>query len=313
MIDELIGCKNLLEEWYFKTEEKEIAVITLPYKGLDFFYDLFLKLKDKKILIISGEDKETGSVFEFIEKNNIKEDNIKVFDYKNSLDLKENFDLIILDDINSFPIHNNDDMVRLTQYIKIFTKKMILYSFENYTEFKNVIELPLNKDRGYLTEPRLLLSSLNIRNSLANTIYDYIDFFFNTRRNVIVYVNDDSIIESIYTHIRKINPRILNSIYILDRISREDFKDIAYSEFKASLFITKKMEDFKDIKTNFEFIVTEAFLEKYDYRQFFYICLRSNLYKNNQGEVLLVSKKETKDMKKCKELTFSLNKKIWES
>lgn len=336
--------KLKIKDFLFNSTSKYLSIITVPYKGAEVFRESLEEVKTRKIesrvLIITSEDERTGYFQSLLKDLNINykqleqpnpKDEINIIDEINDILSKENtilmgfeetrnldilmddyFDFVIYDDINSFPTHEKEDIKNLSKILARISKKVIIYSFEKIIESENEIVYPIKFESGFNTQPRFVLSNANVRKDISNTIYDYIDYFFKNRFKVIIYVPDDDVINGMVSSIKRINPLIINSLYNFDESSPNQMKEILSQDSRSAILFSKKMRDYKEFDVNFQFIVSEAFRKEYNYRQFVFLCARTNMKPDKTGEVLLVSPKITQDMKNCKNITMEFNKFYWD-
>ena len=313
--------------FYKERSEKSLQVVTIPYRGFEIFKNLIRQVHTRdRVLIITDEDEETGYLQKLLRDENINysylEDisNLDVsgliicnFDLAKVISERDNtFDLIIFDDINSFPKHNLEQINEISQKLEKVCRKYILYSFEEVLKDRRVLYYPVNKLGGYITQPRFVLSNLNMRNDISNSVYDYIEYFYVNKFKVIIYVTDESVINGMVTAIKRINPRIVNNLYRLENNLTYEIRDLLNQEERAVIIFADKMRDYKEFGTDFQFIVAEAFHETYNYRQFVFLCARNNIEGKKNGEVLLVAPKVTEHMERAKKITMGFNKFLYD-
>lgn len=320
----IVGLENLSKElinWYENSTIKAINVVSVPYRGMEPLEGLLDKIAGRvRILYISGEPVADDSIEEFLLDRGIDyvtqedgEAQTVILDFDDAFRIQDSYDLIIYDDLNTFPTHRKSEMQELLNHLYYKAEHIIAYSIERV--FRNVInlEIPLKMDRSFVTEPRFIDTKVDIRSSIPNSIYDYINFFFSDSRHVMIFVPDTPTMIGMEKYLTRINPELKNHMHDITGSSELDVSLLLESSPFSKILFTEKMSDYRSVPVNFEFIVSNSDIARYDYRQFVFLCLRSGLYDDLNGEVILVSKTMTFDMDRAKVLTRDYNRVIWEN
>lgn len=319
----IVGLENISRElisWYENSPSKAINIVSVPYQGFAPLQGLLARIAGReRILCVSREPAKNESLLGCLKALGLgwsrKEDRqakLVILDFEEAFQIRDNYDLILCDDLNLFPNQPRRAVRDLLNHVYAKGRRVIAYSLERV--FSNVItlELPLAQKHDFVTEPRFIDTKLDIRSGIPNTIYEFIDFFHFDRRHVMIFVPDASTSQGMTDYLRRINPALAKSLH---DVTGQDHGSIAsfLAEQKAgTILFSQLMEDFRDIPVNFEFIVSNADLACYDYRKFVFLCLRSGLCADRNGEVLLVAQGMTRDMQRAKELTQSYNRVLWE-
>lgn len=307
-IDEL---NNELVNWYKNSTVKGINVVTVPYRGLDLLHPVLSYFKDGgRLLYITGEKKGLDQLSNlFKDFSNVPE----IVDFNGALEVSNEYDLIIYDDVNSYPAHTKTEMHTLLTYLYKKTNKIIAYSIERV--FKNVINLehPVKADGLFIPEPRFLESRIDIKDSIPNSLYSYLEFFIGGKRKVIIVTSDTETKDGMIRYLLRINPQYAPFIIDADSVDEEEISEKGNDKEKPALIFTLNTGDFAGIKGNLEFVYINADLPKYEYRQFVFSALRSCSFGQPSGEVLMVAGSNTQNMEKAKELTREYNITHWEN
>lgn len=320
----IVGLENLSKElisWYENSTIKAINVVSVPYRGMEPLEGLLGKVAgDHRILYITGEPVADDSIEEFLMDRGIEyvtsedsEAKTVILDFDGAFKIKDSYDLIIYDDLNTFPTHRKSEMQELLNHLYYKTNRIIAYSIEPV--FRNVInlEIPLKRDRSFVTEPRFIDTKIDIKSSIPNSIYEYINFFFSDSRHVMIFVPDRSTMEGMIKYLVRINPVLKQHMHNVTELTDEEISLLLEKSAFSKILFTEKMSDFRGVPVNFEFIVANSGISRYDYRQFVFLCLRSGLYDDLNGEVILVAQTMSFDMDRTKVLTRDYNRVIWES
>ncbi len=320
----IVGLENLSKElmnWYDNSSIKAINLVSVPYRGIEPLEDLLDRLGgNKRILYITGTLKEGDGLLRFLQERSItpvfEEDRaaaMVILDFDQAFKCRHSYDLIVYDDINTFPTHRKSEMQGLLNFVYYRGERIIAYSLEKV--FRNVItlETPLRKNNGFVTEPRFIDTRVNIRAGIPNSIYEYIDFFYSERRDTIIFVPDRATGEAMARYLTRINPELGEKLHDISGMSQDEVRELLNGKEPPRILFTDSMEDYPDIPINFEFIVSNSDHLRYDYRQFVFLCLRAGLFDELNGEVILISQSMTRDMTKTKELTQNYNRVLWEN
>ena len=321
MIVDLEHLTSELFNWFHHSNVKAINVVTVPYRGVDPLAGLLEDVLEKtRLLYITGPAGPEESIEKFLAARDIEfshnEDDdapIIILDYDQAFLSQGQYDLVIYDDVNSFPTHRKNEMHELLNYIYYRTKKIIAYSLE--AVFRNVInlELPLKANRSFVTEPRFIDIKCDISSKVPSSVYEYINFFIQDQRPIVVFVPDDETAQGMKSYLQRIDPSLKKYMYNVDGLDKEEIRRLVFKNKNGILLFTKHMNDFREVPVNFEFIVAKSNATKYEYRQFIFLCLRNGLFDDLNGEVLLVSTELTYDMDRTKKLTQNYNRVIWEN
>lgn len=302
---------NELVNWYKNSTVKGINIVTVPYRGLDLLSPVLNFFRESgKLLYITGEKKGEDQLTEFFKGNANKPE---VVDFDGAITVSDEYDLIIYDDVNSYPAHTKTEMHTLLTYLYKKTNKIIAYSIERV--FKNVINLehPVKADGLFIPEPRYLESRIDIKDSIPNSLYSYLEFFIGGNRKVIVVTSDSETKEGMIRYLLRINPQYAPFILDADTIGEDELAKKGRDKNNPLLIFTLNTGDFKEIDSNLEFIYINADKPKFEYRQFVFSALRSCCYGQPAGEVLMVAGTNTQNMEKAKELTREYNITHWEN
>ena len=321
MIVDLEHLTSELFNWFHHSNVKAINVVTVPYRGVDPLAGLLEHVLGKvRLLYITGPAGPEESIERFLEARDIEfshneesEAPIIILDYDRAFSSQGHYDLVIYDDVNSFPTHRKNEMHELLNHIYYRTKKIIAYSLE--AVFRNVInlELPLKENRSFVTEPRFIGVKGDIKTSVPSSVYEYINFFIRDQRSIVVFVPDDETAEGMKSYLERIDPALTKHMHDVSGLSIEEVRDRVLENKNGILLFTKQINDFREIPVNFEFIVADSSAKAYEYRQFIFLCLRNGLFDDLNGEVLLVSSALTYDMDRTQKLTQNYNRVIWEN
>lgn len=318
--------KEQLFHWYEQGEQKAINIKTVPYMGISPIEDLVKKVlyEGGRVLYITGEVKEDVlmvramaeagfSSISIHQELEIKEQaHLVIVDYFQALRIKSRYDLVVYDDVNSFPIHRKPEMQQLIGLVYPKCSKVLAYSFEVVFMGMDVMEVPMAGRSGFVSEPRFIETRLNLDEFVPTSVYEYLLWFVFEKKKVLFITGDKKVKRKVARFLRKIDESLEGAIFDVDEIGTKTMKELCKDQEKAYIFITDDLEDYIDMETNFEIIIHGADAARYSYRELLFFCLRSGLYDDLNGEVIMLCQHISRDMEKTKELTRYFNKVLWE-
>lgn len=315
-----------LLHWYETSKDKAINMKTVPYMGIEPVKELVAKVlqEDGRVLYITGEDKEkvlivramkhlgfdSVSVHQDLEIN--EKESLVICDYLQALRVREAYDLVVYDDVNSFPIHKKPEMQHLIGFIFPRCRKVIAYSFETVFMGMEIIEIPMAGKSGFVSEPRVLETRLNLEEFVPTSVYEYLLWFVFEKKKVLFLTTNKKVKKKVARFLTKIDESLESSIYDVDEIGTKTMKELCKDLTRSHIFITDKLDDYVDMETNFEIIIHGADASRYSYRELIFLCLRSGYYDELNGEVLMLCQNMTRDIEKTRDMARHFNKILWD-
>lgn len=330
-LEEFNNYKKIINRWY-SGKRKILNINTSPYNSLNIFIELLIGLiiENKRILYISQEkninkdflnkikSKRDKNIKYSLNKEDIKND-ITFFSYDNIFEIKNHYDLCIIDDISNFSLVSKNDLREYIEYLYVYCSKIIIYSIEKNISSGEVLKvLNLNRNKPFI-EPRILNTRVNLESDIPYNLYDYLTWFKENKRKVVIIVPRNKSVNIIYNYYE--NLLGLKGVKIIKFLSQDKNKELDkfYKEKNKSIFlITNEMESFsknENYKGELDIILLFAEDIFYNYKKIVYLAseVGKNINKNKIGELLLVSKYISEDMDKAKEITRGYNRELWES
>lgn len=318
--------KNILN--WSRGNERFLNVVSLPYNSSEVFLEIILHYvkNDKTVAYITNEYPENVNIIELIKnRTNFRDysyvrtskvnrtSKLKVCDFVNAVRIKEKFDLVIYDDISSFPSYSKYEILDLAGKMCSENTKFIGYSIEALFKKEREIILPVKDTRIPIVEPRTILTRIDISKDIPFVIYDFLKWSINSHRKVIICVPDEKRIESVYSYIRSYCGNISKNIssFIKDKSDRKLIS--SFEKMKQLVVITNDFEGILYRMENADVMVYFADDFKFDYRKLIYFCGSVGRGKRQwKGEVIFLANEETRDMEKAKDITRNFNKEAWE-
>lgn len=296
---------------------KILNVISPPYNSTDIFINviLFHLFNEKKVAYITDGKCDNLNIVRSVKPYlNVKTRNrlLKVCDFKNAESLCENYDLIVYDNLSTFPLYDKCEIFNLLDKLSKENTKFIIYSIENILEMGEEIILPIRDDKKPLIEPRTILTRIDISHDIPFVIYDYLQCSIKSDRKVIICAPDDYKINEIYSYINKYCSSMTQNVTCVHKIHSDRVMS-NFKRLKSGVYITDSFDIFNYNIQNVDTMVYFADNPKFDYKKLVYICAGVNRNRKNlEGEVIFLANEETNDMEKAKGIMRNFNKEAWE-
>lgn len=308
--------------------EKVLNIISPPYNSIDILLKtiMFYIEKDKKVLYITGESEENIFVQNIIKKhtdfrnytyirNNFVPTNAALYvsNYINALRLKEKYDLVIYDDTNSFPEYNNYEIMDII--IKCTKKdgKAICISVEGI--FKNVkdIIMPVRANRRPLSEPRYVITKIDLNKEIPYIVYDYLSFSVENNRKVVIFLPESEKVINVFNYLSNFRSSLSKNImYYINGESDEKLLS-NFERIKKAILITDDYKERFEQLEDTDIVVYFADDILFDYKKLVYFCGKGGRSdKLRSSEVIFLANTESYDMDRAKDIIRHFNKEAWE-
>jgi late competence protein required for DNA uptake (superfamily II DNA/RNA helicase) len=308
--------------------ERFLNVISTPYNSSEIFVKAILHYAErgKKVAYITNENYEEVNILDIIRKRtgfrnytHMKTSKIntnarlKVCSFSNAIELEEKFDLIIYDDIRSFPVYTKHEILDLMSKMSNENTKIIIYSIESIFRNKREIILPVKDNRIPIIEPRTILTRIDINRDIPFVVYDYLKWSINSDRKVIICVPDEEKLKNVYQYINNYCRNISKTVVCLGEDKMDGRTISNFRKIKQTVIITNDFKRNFSNLVNIDVMVYFADDLEFDYKKLTYFCGSvGRSEKDLKGEVIFLANEETNDMEKAKDITRNFNKEAWE-
>lgn len=308
--------------------ERFLNVVSLPYNSPEIFLEIILYYvkNEKSVVYITNEYPDNINILELIKRRTNFRDysyvrtskanvnsRLKVCDFANAIKLKEKFDLVIYDDIRSFPTYSKYEVLDLVSKMCNENTKIIYYSIEGLFRNEREILIPVKDAKIPIIEPRTILTRIDISKDIPFVIYDYLKWSINSNRKVIICVPDEEKVESVYLYMKNYCKNISKNIVPFIK-GKSDKKLISnFTKIKRMVIVTNEFEEVLSKVENADVMVYFADDFEFNYKKLIYFCASVGRgEKEWKGEVIFLANEETRDMEKAKDITRNFNKEAWE-
>lgn len=313
--------------WTFG-REKVLNLISPPYNPVNIFLNVIENYfeNNKNVLYITGESENKVFIQNLIKKNSEFRDytyirnnsiltnaSLYICSYEKALQLKEKYDLVIYDDINSFPKYNNYEIVDIIIKCTKTDGKAICMSVEGIFKNARDIIFPVRANKRPLPEPRYVITKIDISREIPYIIYDYLSFSVENNRKVVIFLPNAEKVKNVFDYLQRFRGSLSKNImYYIDGESDEKLLN-NFERIRKAILITNDYEERFDKLEDTDIIVFFADDALFDYKKLAYFCGKGGRSsKLRTTEIIFLANTESYDMDKAKEIIRSFNKEAWE-
>jgi len=309
--------------------KKRIDVISAFYNSSDIFLETIVTyVNDKKnVLYITNEDQRCIDIVNFINKfsnlgqytysaetnNSILNEHLFICNHENALKLQKKFDLVIYNDIRSFPKYNKQQIKKILLKTCKAQGTAIAYCVENVLSAENAIMFPLKNTNIPIIEPRIITTRINLSMDIPLVVYEYINWSIISNRKVIIFTPDEEKAKAVYEYLSNFKKKLSENIFLFLSTKSDLSVKVKFMNKDNGIMVTN---DFEETYLEFhcvDVIVYFADNIKFNHKQL--LCLSSKVgrYENVQrGEAIFLANVETVQMDKAKSIARKFNEKAWE-
>ncbi|WP_298839184.1 hypothetical protein [Clostridium sp.] len=309
--------------------ENNIDVVSVFYNSSDIFLKTIVAYasENKNILYITNEDERNIDILYYINKFsnlsyyvysstiNYKGENghLYICDYENALKLKGKFDLVIYNDIRSFPKFNKEQIKDILLKTRGQNGLAIAYCVENVLSDANTIMFPLKNANIPIIEPRIITTRINLSLDIPLVVYEYLNWSIISNRKVIIFIPDAQKAMSVFAYLSNFKKKLSENIVLFVK-SRSDYNiKINFMNKDKGILVTN---DFEENYLEFHSVDVMVYFAddvKFDYKQLFFLSSKVGRFENIQrGEAIFLANDQTVQMDKAKSMASKFNEKAWE-
>ncbi|MDI9219056.1 hypothetical protein [Clostridium tertium] len=326
-LKEFNNCTSKINKWYNK-QSKILTVITSPYNSTFIFLPLIKSIleQNKKVLYVWAGTDFNKEIIEDLKNSNYKfkysyieenegNDDLVFVNFKNINKINNCYELCIIDDISIYSVISKEEFRQSVEYLYLCSKRIIIFSIEKVVNMGRLISVSdLTRDKPFV-EPRIIVTRVKLDEDMPYTLYDYLMWFKNDNRKVIIYVPNEEKINKLFDYYTQ--ELKIKDVKIIKFFRGENLRKIdpLYKLKNKSVFvITNNIREYKIDSENIDIVALFSDEIFYSYKKIIYFCAEvgKNIKGNKIGEVILVGKEISEDMDLAKEITRGYNKEIWE-
>lgn len=324
---EEIKTSNIILSWSL---EKKIflSVVAPPYNTTLIFIKTIMQYisMGKKVLYITGEYENYVEIIKYFKdntkftqytylKNSVNSSNLPLIfcNYKKAIIIKDRFDLIIYDDIRSYPVYSKYEIIDIMNKCCNKYGKLITYSVDDIFNKGKEILLPVKYNKIPLVEPRIITTRIDINKDMPFVVYEYIKWSINIGRRVTIMLPENISIFNVTSYVFKYCETLTHNIMYYSKYDDNVNKINEIHRYNQGIIITNDFDSVCIDNSSTNIIVLFADNSEFNYKKLVYFCGRTGEGDiGNRGEVIFLAKEENYEIEKAKSITRNFNKKAWE-
>lgn len=304
-IEKLMVHKKI-HDWYYG-ENKVFFLISSPYNGSSIFNPIIEKVIEKsgKVLYLWGDDSKNKK---------ITNKNTKFKNYNSIKEIKDKYDLIILDDISYFSSINKISETKIIKELLRNTNKLLVYCSEEYKTTEVSDKGMYIEDNRPFLEPRIIKTRVDLNNDMPELLLEYIRWFISKDKKIIVYLPDEEKLINVYEYYSRKIKQLMKNIKVIPIIKGEDKKiieTVLKQSDMATIIITNSInQSIKDSNIGSS-IVLFSDNKNYSNKDLLYLCGKVGKTYNELPEIIFVCREISENMDYVKDITRGYNKYKW--
>ena len=309
--------------------KRRIDVVSAFYNSSDIFLKTIIAFaNDKKnILYITNEDERCIDISYFISefsnmnqyvcskgaKYSSENEQLHICSHENALKLQEKFDLVIYNDIRSFPNYNKEQIKKILLKMCKADGVAIAYCVENVFNDRNTIMFPLKNTNIPIIEPRIITTRINLSTDIPLVVYEYLNWSIISNRKVIIFTPDAQKATAVFEYLSILKEKLSENIYLFIAGKSDDYIKLKFMNKEKGILVTNDYDENYIQIPSVDVIVYFADDSKFDYKQLFCLSSKVGRYENSQrGEAIFLANAQTEQMDEAKSIARKFNEKAWE-
>ncbi|MBK5242540.1 hypothetical protein [Clostridium sp.] len=309
--------------------KKRIDVVSVFYNYSDILLETIIECANKKknVLYITNEEKSSIDIVYFIEKftnlagnicysevnYNSYNEYLYICNYEDALKLSEKFDLVIYNDIRSFPKYNKQQIKRVLLNLCREDGTAIAYSVETVLSEYAPVMFPLKDNKIPIIEPRIITTRINLNMDIPLVVYEYLNWSIISNRKVIIFTPDEEKATAVFQYLSNFKEKLSENLFLF--ISKKSHADILISFMKQEkgIIVTNDFEESYLEFDSVDVIVYFADDINFNHKQLLYLSSKvGRNEKVQRGEAIFLANIETQQMDKARSMARKFNKKAWD-
>lgn len=325
---EEIKASNAILNWSLG-RKNFLSIVAPPYNTALIFIRTIMECVNigRRVIYITEEYEKNIQIIKYLIsntkfrkytylRNSITSSNFSLIfcNYKKAVLIKDKFDLVIYDDIRSYPIYSRYEIIDIMNKCCADNGKLITYSIDNvFNKGKGMI-LPIKNNKMPLVEPRVITTRIDINKDMPFVVYEYIKWSINIGRKVAIIVPSNNVtIFNVTSYVFKYCEELTHNIIYYSENEKTINKINELHKYEDGIVVTDSFDSICDNNNNINIIVFFADNSEFNYKRLVYFCGRTGEGDiGSRGEVIFLAKEENYEIEKAKVITRNFNKKAWE-
>ena len=314
---------------YSLNGKKRIDFVSVFYNSSDLLLRTIIEYANEKknILYITNEDERSIDIIHFInkfsnlgeyiylpERNDSGVDGyLHICNHESALKLQKEFDLVIYNDIRSFPRYNKQQIKRVLIKTCKAQGVAIAYSIENVLSEGTTIIFPLKDSKIPIIEPRIITTRINLSVDIPLVVYEYLKWSIISNRKVIIFTPDEGKAIAVFEYLSNFKEKLSENIFLFLSKKSDANTLVKFMDKDKGIIVTNDFEEsYLEIHA-VDVMVYFADNINFSHKQLLYLSSKVGRYENIQrGEAIFLANVETTQMDKAKNMARKFNKKAWE-
>ncbi|MBU3093258.1 hypothetical protein K2F40_12245 [Clostridium sp. CM028] len=309
--------------------KKRIDVVSMFYNSSDILLETIIEYVNEKknILYITNENQRSIDIIYFINKfSNLGQyvyspetnygsvnEYLHICNHENALKLQEKFDLIIYNDIRSFPKYTKQQIKKVLLRMCKANSVAIAYSVENVLSEGTPIMFPLKNNNIPIIEPRIITTRINLSTDIPLVVYQYLNWSIISNRKVIIFTPDEEKTIAVFEYLCNFKEKLSENIFLFISKKSDANIKVKFMNEDEGIIVTNDFEESYLEFHSIDVIVYFADNDKYNHKQLLYLSSKVGRYESIQrGEAIFLANVETVQMDKAKNIARKFNEKAWE-
>lgn len=302
---------------------KSLNIVTIPYNSSQFLERIISEacIKKEKILYITNEAESDIDILKFLNENinysiykgeTKVNSNFIISNYYHARRLRYKFDLIIYNDIRSYPEINSFEIMDILDLLIKSDGRILYLGVEGILRQSKDMVIPVRDCRIPMFEPKIITTRVDITRDIPFVIFEYLKWSLRYGRKVIIYTPDADKTKSVYDYMVNYMDKLTKNIFRYTEIDKIDIVK-GFAKSTKAILIT---DDFKELGINLKDCDIMVFFADdviFNYKKLLFLSCKGLRYPNKYiGEVIFLSKDETDEMDKTRDLIRRFNREAWE-
>lgn len=302
---------------------KSLNIVTIPYNSSQILERIISEacIKKEKILYITNEAESDIDILKFLNENinysiykgeTKVNSNFIISNYYHARRLRYKFDLIIYNDIRSYPEINSFEIMDILDLLIKSDGRILYLGVEGILRQSKDMVVPVRDCRIPMFEPKIITTRVDITRDIPFVIFEYLKWSLRYGRKVIIYTPDADKTKSVYDYMVNYMDKLTKNIFRYTEIDKIDIVK-GFAKSTKAILIT---DDFKELGINLKDCDIMVFFADdiiFNYKKLLFLSCKGFRYPNKYiGEVIFLSKDETDEMDKTRDLIRRFNREAWE-
>lgn len=307
---------------FIKGRIKSLNIVTIPYNSSQILKKIISAafINNEKILYITNESENDIDIIRLLDENTdytiykgetTANSSLIISNYYHAKRLRCKFDLIVYNDIRSYPEVSTYEIMDILNILVKSDGRLLYFGVDSILRSRDLV-IPVRDSRIPMFEPKIITTRVDITQDIPFVIFEYLKWSLRYGRKVIIYTPGADKTKAVYDYMVSYMDKLTKNIF---RYTEIDNIDIV-KEFAKSANAILITNDFKELGINMKDCDIMVFFADdiiFNYKKLLFLSCKGIRYPNKYiGEVIFLSKDETDEMDKTRDIIRRFNKEAWE-